>query len=425
MPAVFLNALKTILLAAFLSVIAVAAAMEYVDLPTPHPTGSSPINPGQFGTSMFVEMLRNYGFRVSYVSDWSYVRGSSAGEKVCVLLISPEYSYTYDEVEAIIGVLKASGGVLVVADETTVSNALLELLGVRARVYGNRLLDEYYGFYPRSTFYVEDREIALRLDKASEIRNCSAVVGVAESYSYPSAVAEVKPVGCIEHLDNLAVLVLGDGSLLTNQAQQLGGTYRELAKFVALTIKKYCGTECRVLVEAGKYSSNRNVFLTLATQDESASFLVFLNDVLYYLKAFKDSLDSDPLEGLREEAVAVSILLSVVALSAKLGKGSTKLTKTLGSSIWRGREDFSKIYGAIIDVLTSLGCEPRPNEELTRCLERAGYEPRRSRGLIRFMKVSGFVLKRRIFSYLPIWQAMIGRALKYSEELLAVLERSL
>lgn len=417
--------MKSLLLAAFLFLVAVAAAMEYVDLPTPYPTGSSPINPGQFGTSMFVEMLRDYGFRVSYVSDWSYVRASSTGGRVCVLLISPEYSYTYDEVETIARVLKASGGILVIADETTVSNVLLAVLGAQARVYGNRLLDEYYGFYPRSIFYVEDREIALRLDKASEIRNCSTVVGVAEAYGYPSAVAELRPVGCIEHLGDLTVLTIGDGSLLTNQAQQLGGTYRELAKFVALTIRKHCGIECRVLVEAGKYLSNRNLFSTLAARDGGASYLVFLNDVLYHLKALKDALDNDPLEGLREETVAVSILLSMVAVSTKLGKGSTKLAKTLKGSIWRGREDFSKVYGAIVDVLASLGCEPHPNERLVRCLEKAGHEPRLSIGLVRFMKVSEFVLRRRIFSYIPIWQAMIGKALKHSEELLAVLERSL
>lgn len=425
MQAVLVNALKALLLAVFITSIAIAAAIEYVDLPTPYSAGSSPINPGQFGTSTFMEMLRDYGFRVSYVSDWNLARATHAGGRLCVLLVSPEYGYSRSEVEAVAEMLRTSGGILVVADETTVSNALLASLGVRARIYGNRLLDEYYGFHPRSTFYTEGREMVLRLDKASEVLNCSTVVGVAESYSYPSGVVELKPVGCIEHLDDLTVLVLGDGSLLTNQALKLGGTYRELAKFVALTIWRYCGAECAVLVEAGKYSPNRNLFRALVARDESAPFLILLNDVVYHLKALKDSLGNDPLEGLREEAAAASVLLGVVAAYAKLGRGDTKLARALEGFIWRGRGDFSKVYGAVLDVLALLGCDPHPSEELVRCLEKAGYGPRRSAGLVRFMKASEFVLSRRVFSYLPIWQTMIGRALKHSEELLAVFERSL
>ncbi|MEM2079859.1 MAG: hypothetical protein QW104_04160, partial [Nitrososphaerota archaeon] len=114
MQAVFLSASKAVTVAVLLSAIAVVALFEYIDLPTPYPTGSSPINPGQFGTSIFVEMLKGYGLRVSYVSNWSYVRFPRLKEKVCLLMISPEYGYTQSEVENIAKVLKSSGGVLVV-----------------------------------------------------------------------------------------------------------------------------------------------------------------------------------------------------------------------------------------------------------------------------------------------------------------------
>lgn len=425
MPATFLAMLKVLALVLFLFVVAVVAVLEYVDLPTPYPPGSSPINPGQFGTSMLVKMLKDYGLRVTYVSNWSYVRTSKAEGKVCILIVSPEYGYTYNEVENIVKILTTSGGVLVVADETTTSNSLLELLGVQVRIYGNRLLDEHYDFYPKAIFYVENREIALRLDKASEVHNCDTVIGIAESYEYLSETAKLKPAGCIEHLDDLVALVLGDGSPLTNQAQQLGGTYKELAKFIALTIRRYCGAGCRVFVEAGKYVSDKNLFLRLYDQRDEASLLVFLNEVLYYLRAVRSFLVRDPLEGLGEEVVAVFAILAVVAVSAKLGKRNTELAKTIESFTWRGRDDFSKIYSAICEVLTLLGCEPRPSEELVKCLERAGYKSKHSVELARFMRFSELVLDRRIFSYFPIWQAMINKALKHSEELLEVLEKNL
>lgn len=422
MQAVFLSASKAVTVAVLLSAIAVVALFEYIDLPTPYPTGSSPINPGQFGTSIFVEMLKGYGLRVSYVSNWSYVRFPRLKEKVCLLMISPEYGYTQSEVENIAKVLKSSGGVLVVADETTTTNSILELLDVQARVYGNRLLDEYYDFYPRAIFYIENSEVALRLDKASEIRNCSTVIGVAESHDYLTSTAELKPVACLEHVNNLVVLVLSDGSLLTNQALQLGGTYRELAKFVALTIRKWCGYDCVVLVEAGKYLSNRDLFLRLYSHSNEGSFLVFLNDVVYGLANVRNALERDPLEGLREEVVVAATFLVSVIISIRLGRGRVELTKTLKSFVWRGREDFRKVYSTIAEVLTLLGCEPRPSRELVRCLESVGYKPRYSIGLVRFMKLSEFLLNRKTLSYLPIWRIMIARALKYSEKLLEVLE---
>ncbi|MEM0065577.1 MAG: DUF4350 domain-containing protein [Sulfolobales archaeon] len=425
MQTVFLSALKTVAVAVLLLTVAIVALHEYVDLPTPYPAGSSPINPGQFGTSMFMELLKGYGLRVSYVSNWSYVRIPKLGEKVCVLLISPEYGYTQSEVENIARVLKSSGGILVVADETTTVNTILEFLGVQARVYGNRLLDEHQDFYPRATFYLENSEIVLRLDKASEIRNCGTVIGVAESHDYLTSAAELKPVACLEYVNNLVVLILGDGSLLTNQVLQLGGSYRELAKFLALEVRKWCGYDCVVLVEAGKYLSNRDLFLRLYSHNGESSFLVFLNSVVYSLTSVWNSFEKDPLESLREEAVATATLLITVTISYKLGRGRVELARTLRSFVWRGREDFRKVYDTIAEILVLLGCEPHPSPALVRCLENVGYEPRYSRALTRFMKFSELFLNQKAFSFLPMWRIMISRALKHSEKLLKVLEESL
>ncbi|MEM1930713.1 MAG: DUF4350 domain-containing protein [Sulfolobales archaeon] len=424
MQTVFLNALRTVAVTVLLLTIAMVALHEYVDLPTPYPAGSSPINPGQFGTSMFMELLKGYGLRVSYVSNWSYVRTPRPGERVCVLLISPEYGYTQSEVENIARVLKSSGGVLVVADETTIANSILEFLGVRARIHGNRLLDEHKDFYPRATFYLENREIVLRLDKASEILNCSSIIGVAESHDYLTSTAELKPVACLEHVNNVAVLILGDGSLLTNQALQLGGTYRELAKFLALEMRKWCGYDCVVLVEAGKYLSNRDLFSRLYSHGDESSFLVFLNNVIYSLTSVRNSLEKDPLEGLREEVAATATLLVTVVISVKLGSGRAELTKTLRSFVWRGREDFKRVYDTIAEILVLLGCDPHPGPGLARCLEKAGCEPGYSKALTRFMKFSKLFLNRKAFSFLPMWRIMISIALKHSEKLLKVLEES-
>ncbi len=412
---VLLLVLKASALAVLLLSIAVVAVLEYADLPTPYPLGSSPINPGHFGTSMLVELLKDYGLRVSYVTEWSRVRAEEG--RVCVLIVSPEYGYGRDEASAIAELLASSGGVLVVADETTSSNTVLELLGAGARVLGNRLLDERYDYYPRSTFYLGAREAVLRLDKASEVRGCETVIGLAESYEYPSTEAELKPVGCLERLGRVTVLVLGDGSPLTNQAQQLGGVYRELAKFVAHTIREECGRECRVLVEAGKYASY--VGPVSRVHEERAPFLEILNGVFHYLKALEGHLTSDPLEGVRNEVMAVLVLVVVVTASARFG-GSGVSARPLKSFAWRGREDFGKVFEALAELLSLLGCGTDPGSELVRCLESAGYSREFSAGLSRFIELSKSVLDHKALTYLPIWRFMIGRALRYSEELLKV-----
>ncbi len=412
--------LKASALAALLLTIAAVAVLEYADLPTPYPTGSSPINPGHFGTSMLVEMLEGYGLRVGYVSDWSYVR--TEGERVAVLIVSPELGYDHGEASIIARLLTSSGGVLVVADETTASNAVLELLGARARVLGNRLLDERYDLYPRSTFHLGALEIVLRLDKASEVGNCETVIGFAESYEYPSTEPELKPVGCVESLDSVTVLVLGDGSPLTNQAQQLGGAYRELAKFVALAIREKCGRECRVFMEAGKYASGESFFSSI--HGERASFLELLNGVSYYLKSLESALATDPLEGVRGEAVALLVLVIVVTASARLS-GERAPAEPLKSLTWRGREDFSKVFEALTELLSLIGCETVPSDELVRCLERAGYSREFSAKLSRFVRFSTFALGRKTLSYMPIWRLMIRRALRYAEEMLELSEAKL
>lgn len=423
MPAVVFKILVVSALAIFIFTVAIAAILEYVDIPTPYSPGSSPINPGQFGTSMFIEMLRDYGMRVVYISNWSYVGTQRFRERICILIVSPEYSYTDREANAIAELLANSGGILVVADETTTSNTILKNLGLRAEVYGNRLLDEYYDLYPRAVFHIGDRELALRLDKASEVHNCSNVVGVVESYELLATEVKLKPVGCLERVGSLAVLILGDGSLLTNQVQQLGGAYKELSKYVVLAIREHCGVDCVVLVEAGKYVSNRNLFLKLYTESKNARLFLLLNDVAHRLKSVEEFFEVRLLEGLEEETIFTLVLLAMTALSAKLGRG-VEIAEAIRNPTWKSREDFKKLYSAIIDVISLLGCESLIYSELIRCLEKAGYDFESSRKLARFIEFSNIILNQEFLRYIPVWRFMINSALRHSEKLLEVLEKS-
>ncbi|MDW8011128.1 MAG: DUF4350 domain-containing protein [Sulfolobales archaeon] len=423
MPAVAVKALGALALAVLIPLVVLAAVLEYVDLPAHYSPGSSPINPGQFGTSAFVEMLRDYGMRIVYVSNWSYLRTQKFERGVCVLIVSPEYDYVSYEVESMARVLTSSGGVLVVADETPTSNTIFEYLGLRVRIYGNRLLDEYYDLHPRALFRVNDREIALRLDKASEILNCSTTIGVAESYEYSTREVKLKPVGCLERVGNVTSLILGDGSLLTNQVLELGGMYRELAKYVALTIRKYCGANCLVLVEAGKYVPNRDLFLKLYMRSENSEFFLLLNDAVHYLKSADNLFKIRLLEGLEEETVFVLVLIAITALYVKLGRRAEPARS--GSYAWKSREDFKKLLDAMADTISLLGCGHFSSRELVLCLEKAGYEPDSSRKLAKFIEFSNFVLNREFFKYVPIWKFMVNSAIKHSEKLLEVLEKSL
>jgi len=392
--------------------------------PVPYAAGSSPINPGRFGTSRFVQLLRGLGISVIYVSNWSTLDTAGA-RRVAVIIVSPELPYTSLEARRIAELLRDSGGgVLLVADEDANSNIVLEEVGATVRVSGRRLLDERGDFYPRAVFHVDGRSISVRLDKASELVNCSGTtLGYAESYAYPGATMELKAVACLEVVGGVAVLALSDGTLLTNQAMELGGSYADIVIAVAHEVSRYCGSGCVALVESGKYLSDRVLFERMLLDGRGGVTVeVYLNQVLYLIKSLQKVLASSP-SGLEEEFLALTLVLTVlVFVSAKVGLTSSGKASAYLAPTWRGAGDLAEIRKAILNILEISGC-PTEERELILCLESLGYS--KPRELVRFLRRSERVLRSRLLSYTPIVPLLIRRAVRYSRELVDSLEKSL
>lgn len=423
---VALRVLSIALLALLVFIVFSTAILEYVDLPSPYSPGSSPINPGRFGLSRFVELLRSYGMRVVYVSNWSYLERVKSGGRVCVVLTSPEYGYEIREAVAIAKLLNSSGGLLIVADESVSSNTVLEVLGSKVRISGKHILDEYYEPYPRAIFTIEQSRVALRLDKASDLSGCDEVIGYAEAYSPESSVPELKPVGCVERLGSITLVVIGDGSILANQALELGGSYSELMKLLVLLIRRYCSSNCLIYVESGKYRSDPTLYKSLLHTSNTSTYLTLLNDFVYYMKNLEKTLESyknDPLLGLREELSALAIVIMVLVLLTRF-EGGKELWE--GSSViaWKSREDFRRVYETIIRAVEIVGCPTGLGEDTVTCLERAGLDRKDATALVKFLRRSSFILGREIFLFAPIWRLMTLRLLKSAEKLMPVLERS-
>jgi len=396
---------------------------SFITIPVPYAAGSSPINPGRFGTSRFVQVLRGFGLDVVYVSNWSTLELADT-RRVAAIVISPEIPYTTSEAKALARLLKSFGGVVLVADEDVGSNRVLEELGVSARISGRRLLDEVGNFHPRATFHIGSRAIGIRLDKASEVVNCEGVaLGYAESYTYPGATMELRAVGCLEVREGVAVLILSDGSLLTNQALNLGGSYADLATAIAREVSNYCGSRCVALVESGKYLSDRALFERMLMEgDDKVSEEVYLNEVLHLVNLLRNLLISGP-TGLEEEFLALTlVLVALIFLSVKVGLAIPGRTTARVTPVWRGTGDLAKIRKAILDIIEISRC-PTEGSELIRCLEMLGYS--RPRELAKFLRESETVLRSRLLRYTPLVPLLIRRAVKYSRELVELLEKSL
>lgn len=423
---VALKALSAVFLVFLVLIAASTAILEYVDLPVPYPPGTSPINPGRFGLSKFVELLRSYGMRVVYVSNWSYLGQVRPEKRACVILVSPEYSYENREAVSIARILASSGGLLVVADETALSNAVLEALGSRIRISGTYILDEHHDLYPKAVFTIEQNRLALRLDKASDLSGCDEVLGYAEAYSRESPIPELKPVSCVEKLSNVTIVAVGDGSLLTNQVLELGGSYEDLAKLLALLIRRYCGTDCLLYIESGKYRSDPALYEGLLDVSNTSKYLTILNDLVFYLKSLESTLRAygdDPLLGLREElgSLVVIVVMLVVLTRFEGGKEAWESSKII---TWKSREDFRRVYETVIRALRILGCPTELSEETVVCLEGAGLDRGDAVALVRFLGRSSFVLSREVFLYIPIWRFMTLRLLRFAEKLMPALERN-
>jgi len=222
--------------------------------------GPSPLNPLSYGTRVLYELVRSrYATYIATdLEDLARVRGVR-----CVyVLVSPERPV--DRAGEILSKLLSgcSEVALLVADEGGGSNSLLRVACSSISVAGNRVgvvSGGVLSLYPGASITLGGREYRITLDLASEVLGGSPV-GYVEGLAVVVDVNSTEPVyrstGVVaseEVLGRVRVLVIGDGSVLLNQALASNRTeYKDLA----LGIFDYlCGGSynCTVVLDSIHY----------------------------------------------------------------------------------------------------------------------------------------------------------------------------
>jgi len=247
------------------------------------PIGASPLNPMALGTSHLVDLAaRNYSTLVAY----SFRELGNVDGGLCVYFtISPELPYTVKEAKTVISILRERCSKLkvFVADESTYSNPLLQVLNSSIRIDGNRIYiaiatgvkEVSSGLalialnlsspYPPAEIIVRDIH-RLVLDKASSVSG-GIPTGQAYTYSDRGILCLVNSSGDVyrcastfdiaskEVVNGVNVFVIGDGSILLNQV--LASNKSEYLAFARDLLSYLCedSPHCTIIFDAMHYPS--------------------------------------------------------------------------------------------------------------------------------------------------------------------------
>ncbi|MEO3993237.1 MAG: hypothetical protein QN229_02860 [Desulfurococcaceae archaeon TW002] len=253
--------------------------------------GASPLNTGRFGTSRVLEILREEFGNVRVVLEWGTVSKSiSTCRNILIVIISPEEQFTVNDLDSIESVSKrCSTTYLLVADETGHSNPVLERLGFKSRINGNLIMQlqstgvEIHNYFNLTTSYFVKAFFnypngymdELYLDKASYIQvvlenSDTSVLGIlSNTTGITYIVTETKanltitrlltpgtPVAVLETHNASKILVISDGSILTNQVlgdDVWGWRYERLLR-ESLNLLVGGSEDVLVLVDSSKYT---------------------------------------------------------------------------------------------------------------------------------------------------------------------------
>lgn len=214
------------------------------ELATRAPSGASPFNVGPEGTSSLVEAFSEHGFNVTIARSWSRDFGKL---KPClILIVSPEMPYSSTELE-VIRELVNSGANILIADEGTHSNRVLEYLGIPVRVSGK-------------TLFVGGREVFLVATRVGDtelkvVYAYSSSIDLVETVDRAmEVIAEVNGsiLAVAYRTGNYSAVVVGDGTILTNALLNPRNVLNHNYVFAYYTARLLC-PEGTILIEGSKY----------------------------------------------------------------------------------------------------------------------------------------------------------------------------
>lgn len=432
------------------------------------PTGPSPLNPLSLGTTSFYDMARRH-YRAQVITKVEELKAISASRCLYVT-ISPEIPIGDAEAKAIARYLKLGCGevALLVADEETTSNGLLKAFNTTVRVVGNRvgtISNNAPSFYPLAIITLAGKEYRVVLDLASEVSGGSCL-----GYVPGPAVVQLpggergslvpRPEVCImseEVVQGVHIVVVGDGSILLNQALNSGrAVYRE---FASNLLNYMCGNgSCLVIVDAVHYKSE-NPFRFLLSWEGAQSPKFSVTDLLYVtiaaaLSLLHPSFWLPPAFKFSDELARMLFYSAIAYLAiptisayvvhfltsqdrysrdepmAEQPEADIFIAADLRSSIERGTiklgpKDFVNLYNMVSMIAASILGVGLDDESFPKLLGRYVSEER---------AVSYWRFMNRIYrrasgaSRTPVvvlWGRITRRALSWSEEILSALGASL
>ena len=225
--------------------------------------GPSPLNTGPIGTSALYYMIKQYYLNTHIVLDWSMARSfiASPCDRVLIIVISPEVPYTDKDLEYIREISQICSEIsFLIADESVISNKILDTLGSSIRITGSIILNIDRSFYPEASINTPwGWSNRILLDIPSKILSGNASIqGTIDSgilitgsnFILESNIA----VSAFERIENIYFYVIGDGSIFLNQVldSDRGFIYRDLTFNL---VDGLCGGNynCVVFLDASKY----------------------------------------------------------------------------------------------------------------------------------------------------------------------------
>lgn len=277
--------------------LAIASLITVVERGPPKlgiPVGASPLNTGKLGTNRMLSIIKEKFNDVRVVRDWNtIIETVSSCDKVLIIIVSPEKSFTNNELNSIDSITRKCNVILfLIADETGNSNVLLERMGFNLRIDGRLILHVVNTTTNSATWLLKNVSIGvspfvealfrypngytdkLYLDKASFISiryggiNTS-ILGVAVNQVMVAQPASTEVEGAyvyhylgraiiaaFEESSKYRVLVISDGSIFTNQvlSDRVWGLRYERLLRESLDLLTNDTSGVLVLVDSTKYN---------------------------------------------------------------------------------------------------------------------------------------------------------------------------
>jgi hypothetical protein len=208
------------------------------------PSGASPFNPGPEGTSDLVNVLRDLGYDVKVVTSWTDDLVNLSPH--LIIIVSPEAPYAEKEVE-IIKTLTSRGASILIADEGTLSNKVLESLDIPVRITG---LPVSFNGSPTSTVktVLSGRELKVIYAYASSLQSLPTHDGSLTTIA--SSGGDI--IAVIYEVRGLRAAIISDGTVMTNALINPANPLNHNYVFVVNLVRMLC-PEGVLLIDGSKY----------------------------------------------------------------------------------------------------------------------------------------------------------------------------